>query len=310
MRVVASPGASAGDASPPVPSSGAVASGSSTAGATSTRRASVAGSSAVRVRRSRASAAVASAGRSSGSRAARAATSSSTSTGSHDAVSDGAGTSEFTCWKAIWIGVSPVNGCAPVSISYSRTPAAYTSVRASLEPLTTSSGARYATVPNTVPVVVDVTSVTARARPKSATLMRPSAAMSTFSGLTSRCTSPARCAAASASSTRSATSSASPTVRDPRSARWRRRLTPSTYSIVRYDVSPSTPWSYTPTRPGWVSRAAARASRRNRATKSAPAAPSARCGCMTLSATSRSSRRSTARYTVAMPPRAMRCTTS
>ena len=44
-----------------------------------------------------------------------------------------------------------------------------------------------------------------------------------------------------------------------------------------------------------------RASAVNRTTKSVSAA---RSGCMTLSATTRSSRASTARYTVAMPPRA------
>ena len=37
---------------------------------------------------------------------------------------DGGGMSELTCWNATWIGVSPVNGCRPVSISYSRMPAA------------------------------------------------------------------------------------------------------------------------------------------------------------------------------------------
>ena len=45
-------------------------------------------------------------------------------------------------------------------------------------------------MPSTVPVVVEVTSVTARASPKSASLTRPSVASSTFSGLMSRCTRP------------------------------------------------------------------------------------------------------------------------
>jgi hypothetical protein len=50
---------------------------------------------------------------------------------------------------------------------------------------------------------------TALASPKSTTLTVPSAETNTFSGLTSRCTSPARCAAASAASTGSSTETAS-----------------------------------------------------------------------------------------------------
>ena len=49
---------------------------------------------------------------------------SSISIGSQLTSSDGAGTSLLTCWKATWIGVSPVNGCRPVSISNSRMPQA------------------------------------------------------------------------------------------------------------------------------------------------------------------------------------------
>ena len=79
-------------------------------------------------------------------------------------------------------------------------------------------------MPSTVPVVVEVTSVTARASPKSASLTRPSVASSTFSGLMSRCTRPTRCAAASASSTLSPMRSASPTVSAPRSPMCRRRF--------------------------------------------------------------------------------------
>ena len=60
-------------------------------------------------------------------------------------------------------------------------------------------GRTYATVPSTIPAWVDVLgAATARASPKSTTLTVPSVETSTFSGLTSRCTRPARCAAASA----------------------------------------------------------------------------------------------------------------
>ena len=58
---------------------------------------------------------------------------------------------------------------------------------------------------------------TARARPKSATFTTPSSDSRMFSGLTSRWTSPARCAAESALSTDSMTDTASATSRRPRS---------------------------------------------------------------------------------------------
>ena len=63
------------------------------------------------------------------------------------------------------------------------------------------------------------------------------------------------------------------------------------------------PWSKTATTLGWSSRAAARASRTNR---SANSSSSPRPGCITLTAQVRSSRRSVASYTLAIPPRAMR----
>ncbi|CPU67901.1 Uncharacterised protein [Mycobacteroides abscessus] len=84
-----------------------------------------------------------------------------------------------------------------------------------------------------MPVVVAVTSFTARARPKSVTLSRPSVSSRTFSGLMSRCTSPARWAAASASSTWSSTSSVRPSVKVRSVSMVRRRFDPATYSIVR-----------------------------------------------------------------------------
>ena len=65
------------------------------------------------------------------------------------------------------------------------------SLRASAIPRVTSSGARYAIVPSSCAPVA-VFAVVARASPKSPILMRPSSASSTFSGLTSRWTMPAR----------------------------------------------------------------------------------------------------------------------
>ena len=83
----------------------------------------------------------ASAGRSCGSRLVAARTSWSTPGGIPPTSELTAGTSEFTCAYATASGDSPVNGCRPVSISNSRMPAAYTSLRASLGAPLTCSGA-------------------------------------------------------------------------------------------------------------------------------------------------------------------------
>ncbi len=55
---------------------------------------------------------------------------------------DGGGTTSLTCLCATASGDSPVCGWAPVSISNSSTPDAYTSVRASEALCDTCSGAR------------------------------------------------------------------------------------------------------------------------------------------------------------------------
>ena len=151
----------------------------------------------------------------------------------------------------------------------------------------------------TPPVAVCwVSALTALARPKSATLIRPpdgSSAIRTFSGLMSRWISPARCAAARAETTGSMQ---------------RQRLGRRHRCLVADDVAQrvardqlhdqveraavdagSSPWSKTLTTFGWESRAAARASRTNRSAKS-PSSPSP--GCMILTAQARSSRMSTA----------------
>jgi hypothetical protein len=91
---------------------------------------------------------------------------------------------------------------APVSTSNSSRPAAYTSLRASALPRSTCSGDRYAAVPQVRSLLrLTVVAVIARASPKSATLIAPEGCSRTFSGLMSRCTSPASWAAASARST-------------------------------------------------------------------------------------------------------------
>ena len=88
-------------------------------------------------------------------------------------------------------------------------------------------------MPSTLPVVVCVTSVTARARPKSATLAtEPSEGSSTFSGLMSRWTRPARWAAPSGRNSWATSPRASLTDSGPAAMR-SRNVGPSTYSITR-----------------------------------------------------------------------------
>lgn len=91
-----------------------------------------------------------------------------------------------------------------------------------------------------------VSALTALASPKSATLIRPSSAIRTFSGLTSRWISPARCAAPSAESTGSRIASARSGDIGASLVIVSRRVWPGTYSMTRYVVpSPlsSRPWS-------------------------------------------------------------------
>jgi hypothetical protein len=132
----------------------------------------------------------------------------------------------------------------------------------------------------------------ARDRPKSATLTRPSPVTRTFSGLTSRCTIPEACADASPSSTAVMISSAVAGENRPLSLSRPLSVRPGTYSMARYRNGPSAPWSKTATTFWCDSRATDLASPMNRRTKSSSLASSA---CMTLSATSRSSRVSVAR---------------
>ena len=106
--------------------------------------------------------------------------------------------------------LSPRNGRFPVSARYSATQNANWSARGSTLWPMCCSGAMYAGVPTTASSRVRPVSSSAgdssgadwlswsfRAPtiPKSATFARPSAAISTFDGLKSRCTRPASCAA-------------------------------------------------------------------------------------------------------------------
>ena len=148
---------------------------------------------------------------------------------------------------------------------------------------------------STPPVTVCwVSALIALARPKSATLTRPPEAVSsmrTFSGFTSRWIRPARWAAASAEATGSIRASARAGGIGASVRMTSRSVWPGTYSIARKTMPSSSPWSKTETTCGWESRAAARASRTKRAANSSS---SPIPGCITLTATRRSSRVSVA----------------
>ena len=89
---------------------------------------------------------------------------------------------------------SPRNGGRPQSISYITAPSAYRSERGSGSRPSACSGARYATVPSTVPSVVMRLASTFAASPKSPSRAAPSWSSHTFSGLRSRCTIDSACA--------------------------------------------------------------------------------------------------------------------
>jgi hypothetical protein len=123
--------------------------------------------------------------------------------------------------------------------------------------------------------------------PKSLTATRPAWLMSTLSGLKSRWTRPARCAAASPRPAAKRTWSASRQVcgrsSHPRS------VPPSTNSIARNTCSPKVPTSWMATTLGCASRAIAWASRSSRACPVLSVGVVAGPTCSSLIATFRSS---------------------
>ena len=90
------------------------------------------------------------------------------------------GVSRMFC--SICLGVSPRNGGSPAMSSYSSTPTAQWSSASEAEPSRSTSGATYGSVPHFLCCIMEVE------RPKSASLMWPVSAMSTFDGLMSLCT--------------------------------------------------------------------------------------------------------------------------
>ena len=126
------------------------------------------------------------------------------------------------------------------------------------------------------------------AMPKSAILTDPSAATSTFPGLTSRWTMPAAWAAPSAPSTWTAMARTSSGGSGPAAMR-SARVWPGSRSMTMNGTPSCSPVSKTATAWGWVRVAAALASASKRVRMSARAAM---LSCRSLMATGRSRRRS------------------
>ena len=139
--------------------------------------------------------------------------------------------------------------------------------------------------------------------PKSVTLARPSASISTFWGLTSRWTIWFWWAHSRARAISIAYATASSIGSRPMRLMRVFRVSPSTCSKTMYGRLSSSPASMTVTMCGWESWATARASRRKR---SIWLPSSAISRCSSLMATGRSSVVSKARYTVDMPPAPIR----
>jgi len=150
---------------------------------------------------------------------------------------------------------STSSGRLPSTASSSARQKLYWSLRTSEACPRQCSGAMYAGVP----AKRGACSCTARARPKSVTLTRPSSPTSTFSGLKSPWMMPARCAAASPSP--AAVYSDSVCWRPVRPGCWaRRNVSPFTYSIAKKTSPSKVPTSWTVTMLGCDSRAMACAS--------------------------------------------------
>ena len=120
-----------------------------------------------------------------------------------------------------------------------------------------------------------------------------------FAGFTSRCTSPASCAASSAEATGEMIAAARSAGSGPCSCSRVRTSPPGTYRIAMNSTPLASPASCTGMMCGSSTAAAALDSRRNRCRN---AASDASPGASSFSATRRPSRSSTARNTTAIPP--------
>src|SRR5690606_16256923 len=113
----------------------------------------------------------------------------------------GGGNSSSTIARSVLSGVSCRNGEEPSTAAYSSTPSDHRSDSGPGVRPRARSGARNSGEPTTSPVIVSAELPSTIAMPKSVSTTRPSLAISTLAGFTSRCSTPAACAARSAAST-------------------------------------------------------------------------------------------------------------
>lgn len=155
----------------------------------------------------------------------------------------------------------------------------------------------------TSPVIVSAELPSTMAIPKSVRTTRPSFDSSTFAGFTSRCSTPASCAARSADSTSAPMCATRWGLSGPSASSSSASEMPRTSSITIQGRPSCVATSYTVTTLRLATRAAAHASRSSRAYIRSTSGPASPCGARTsLTATSRCSSSSRARHTVPMPP--------
>ncbi|GAA3146795.1 hypothetical protein GCM10020001_082630 [Nonomuraea salmonea] len=164
---------------------------------------------------------------------------------------------------------SRLNGGRPSTAVYSVAPSDHRSDSGRAGSPLSRSGGMYAGVPTSPPVAVSPASASMEAMPKSVSTTRPSSASSTFSGLTSRCSTPVAWAARSASSTRPPITAACAGRSGPSSEITLASERERTSCMTIHGRPSSSTTSWMTTTDGWSSRPAALASRMVRRLSSA-----------------------------------------
>ncbi len=238
-----------------------------------------------------------------GSRSAGSLRSSPSITGASGPARSGGGSSSSTIARSVLSGVSWRNGELPSTAAYSSTPSDHRSDSGPGVRPSARSGARNSGEPITSPVIVRAELPSTMAIPKSVSTTRPSLASSTLAGFTSRCSTPASCAARSADSTSAPMCAARCGGNGPSASRSSASEMPRTSSITIHGRPSCVATSYTVTTLWFATRAAAHASRSRRAYIRSTSLAGRPCGARTsFTATSRFSTSSRARQTVPMPP--------
>jgi hypothetical protein len=166
-----------------------------------------------------------------------------------------------------------------------------------------TSGAMYAGEPSTRPALVIGASATLRAMPKSVSFTRPSSAMSTLPGFTSRWVMPLRCAARNPPAVAKPTTATWDTVSVPWSLIIVARLRDGTSSITTIGSPSTSTTSNTVMMLGWERPPSARASRMIRSRASAASWDGTPGGTFSsLTATRRCSTSSKPDHTVPIAP--------